>query len=108
LGTTLNIALPPGSDEHAVLASFNKALLPAMQRFRPELILVSAGLDAHLGDTLGRLAYTNHGYAQIAAALQAMAKQFTQGRMVWVLEGGYVPQANADAVQAMLHVLSGS
>lgn len=107
VGTTLNLALAPGADASALLTHMQTTLWPAMQRFRPELILVSAGLDAHVGDRLGGLAYTDQDYAEIATLLQAMAAECSLGRMVWVLEGGYVPRANADAVQQVLYRLSG-
>ena len=77
-----------------------------MQRFKPELILVSAGLDAHSGDLLGGLNYSDAGYAAIAKKVVDLANQYAQGRTVWVLEGGYVPENNANAVQAILQVLT--
>jgi acetoin utilization deacetylase AcuC-like enzyme len=104
-GYTMNVDVPAGSDEAIILKALNVQLEPAMQRFRPELILVSAGLDAHQSDLLGGLSYTDAGYAAIAQKLVTLANQYAQGRTVWVLEGGYVPENNASAVEAILQVL---
>ena len=106
-GYTMNVDVPPGSDESMLLAAIDRQLVPAMQRFRPELILVSAGLDTHQGDLLGGLNYSDAGYAAIARKLINLANQYAQGRTVWVLEGGYVPANNAHAVESILQVLIG-
>lgn len=105
LGYTMNIDLAPGSSEAPVLQAIQQQLVPAMQQFRPELILVSAGLDAHQGDTLGALQYSDHGYAAIATSLKQLAAEHAQSRMVWMLEGGYVPANNANAVEAIIAAL---
>lgn len=106
-GYTMNVDVPSGSDEAIILNALATQLAPAMQRFRPELILISAGLDAHQNDLLGGLSYTDSGYASIAQQLVKLANQYAQGRTVWVLEGGYVPENNANAVEAILRVLIG-
>ena len=107
LGTTMNIAIPRESDGATALQAIRGPLALAMQQFRPQLILVSAGLDAHAGDTLGGLRYSDADYAAIIKSLNTMAHQYAQGRMVLALEGGYVPANNASAVEAMLRVLIG-
>lgn len=105
-GYTMNIDVPPTSDESVVLQALAGQLAPVMQRFKPELVLVSAGLDAHRGDLLGGLHYSDAGYAAIADKVVQLADQYAQGRSVWVLEGGYVPENNANAVEAILQVLT--
>lgn len=102
----MNVDVPPGSDESVVLDALTTQLAPAMQRFQPALILISAGLDTHRGDLLGNLNYSEAGYADIAKTLVRLAEQYAQGRTVWVLEGGYVPANNANAVEAILQVLT--
>lgn len=104
-GYTMNVDVPAGSDEVIVLKALTTHLEPAMQRFRPDLILISAGMDAHKNDLLGGLSYSDLGYASIAKQLVKLAKLYAQGRTVWVLEGGYVPENNANAVEAILQVL---
>jgi len=105
LGYTMNIDVPPGSNEQVLLHALDQQLAPAMQQFRPELILVSAGLDAHAGDRLGALQYSDAGYGNIATRIKQLADTYAQGRMLWMLEGGYVPVQNANAVEAILAAL---
>lgn len=102
---TMNVDIPPGSNEDRVLQAIQQQLVPAMQQFRPQLVMVSAGLDAHAGDALGALRYSDAGYAAIAKAIQSLALQHAQGRMLWMLEGGYVPANNANAVEAIIGTL---
>jgi acetoin utilization deacetylase AcuC-like enzyme len=106
-GYTVNVDVPAGSDEAILLAAIDRQLVPAMQRFQPELVLVSAGLDTHQGDLLGGLNYSDAGYAAIAGKLINLANQYAQGKTVWVLEGGYVPANNAHAVESILQALMG-
>ncbi|WP_088177797.1 histone deacetylase [Methylophilus sp. 5] len=104
-GYTMNVDVPPSSDEHILLRALDQQLVPAMRQFRPQLIMVSAGLDAHAGDRLGALQYSDRGYGEVATRLKQLAETYAQGRMVWLLEGGYVPLQNADAVEAMIGAL---
>jgi acetoin utilization deacetylase AcuC-like enzyme len=105
VGYTMNVDVPPGSNERLVLQAIEQQLVPAMRQFHPELIMVSAGLDAHKGDALGGLQYSDTGYAALATAVKQLATRYTLGRMVWMLEGGYVPANNANAVEAIARVL---
>lgn len=105
VGYTMNLDVPPGSSELRVLQAIEHRLGSAMEQFQPELIMVSAGLDAHAGDTLGALQYSDAGYAALAKAIKQLAVHYSQGRMVWVLEGGYVPANNAKAVEAITRAL---
>jgi len=88
-GYTLNIPLPAGSGYAAYALAFEQVLLPVLQRFRPELILVSAGQDANAYDPLGRMRLTRPGYRALAASLTAAAGELCQGRIVMLQEGGY-------------------
>lgn len=106
-GYTMNVDVAAGSDESMLLAAIETQLVPAMQRFQPELVLVSAGFDTHQADLLGGLNYSDAGYAAIARKLTSLANQYAQGKTVWVLEGGYVPANNAHAVESILQVLIG-
>jgi acetoin utilization deacetylase AcuC-like enzyme len=105
LGYTMNVDVSPGSNESRLLQAIGQPLTQAMQQFRPEVIMVSAGLDAHQGDTLGALQYSDAGYAAVAKAIKALATEYAQGRMVWMLEGGYVPANNANAVESIIRTL---
>ena len=84
-----------------------KAIVPAVRRFKPELIIISAGYDAHLHDPLGILAVSTGGYANLAAIVYNLAAECCGGRLVGVLEGGYNLQALADSALATLAVWAG-
>jgi len=106
-GNAVNISLPAGSGDPEYAACFERVIGPAVRRFEPELILVSAGFDAHLADPLADMAVTESGYAFMAGHIQTLAEELTEGRSVWVLEGGYRLEALARSVAAVLRVLLG-
>jgi acetoin utilization deacetylase AcuC-like enzyme len=88
-GTNLNIPLPPGSGHGAYLAAFDRVVLPALQRFRPQLIVVASGLDASAMDPLGRMLCTSETYRAMAARIVGAADSLCAGRLVATHEGGY-------------------
>jgi len=88
-GCNLNIPLPPGSGHGAYLAVFDRVVLPALQRFRPQLIVVASGLDASAMDPLGRMMCTSETYRAMAANIVAAADSLCAGRLVATHEGGY-------------------
>ncbi len=105
-GYTLNIPLPQHSGDSMYLDIFDTIVLPQVQNFAPECILVSAGFDAHESDPLGAMDLTTHGYEKLTKAIQALAQKYCPGRLLYVLEGGYNPQALAQNVLACVKVLS--
>ena len=106
-GNIVNLSLPAGSGNAEYVAAFEQVIVPAVQRFQPELILVSAGFDAHLADPLADMAVTEEGYGFMAARIQQLADEHADGRMVWVLEGGYRLEAIARSAATVLRVLLG-
>jgi acetoin utilization deacetylase AcuC-like enzyme len=88
-GATVNVGLPAGSGDVEYLAVFDEVMLPALRRFRPDLILVSAGFDAHEDDPLAGMRVTRKGFAAMAARLRALADGISGGRLVVAMEGGY-------------------
>jgi acetoin utilization deacetylase AcuC-like enzyme len=82
--TTLNIPLPAGSGDEVYLEAFERVVEPAVERFEPELVLVSAGFDAHEGDPLGDMEVTEDGFRELARHCAALSD-----RVAAVLEGGY-------------------
>jgi acetoin utilization deacetylase AcuC-like enzyme len=104
-GFTLNVDLPAGATDAAARAALRDPLVPAMERFKPEFVLVSAGFDGHAGDPLGGMKYTDDGYAAMARDLLGIARQHASGRIVFLLEGGYAMQNLADSVDGILTVL---
>lgn len=106
-GNTINVALPARSGDEAFLAALRERLAPAMERFQPQFILVSAGYDAHLDDPLGDLAVTTEGYRLIYRELATLAERHCSGRLVAALEGGYHLESMPAAVVATLAGLAG-
>ncbi len=88
-GATINVGLPGGSDDAIYAAVFDHVFVPALDKFQPDIVLVSAGFDAFEHDPLAGMRVTREGFAQMANRLRAAADRLTQGRIVAVLEGGY-------------------
>jgi acetoin utilization deacetylase AcuC-like enzyme len=106
-GHTINIPLSAGQRDETYLRLFDERLLPAVQRYRPELILISAGYDAHAHDPLGGMRLTESGFAAFTERLSDLAAAHCDNRLVAILEGGYDPPALARSVAATLRVLDG-
>ena len=101
LGTTLNIPLHAGTDAQQWLARLDTDILPAMDSFEPEMIMVSCGFDAHEADPLAQLRLQAQTYAEVAQRVRIRAG----GRSVWILEGGYDLTALGDSSRAVLSTL---
>jgi len=104
-GTTANFPMPPGSGDTAFMAVMEQAILPLLERFKPEMILVSYGFDTHWREPLGHLLLSADGYARIIASLRQFAQQNCQGRIMLTLEGGYDLEAAADCTLSVLNAL---
>jgi acetoin utilization deacetylase AcuC-like enzyme len=107
LGRTLNIPLQYGVGDEGFAAVYDELIIPALRRFEPELILVSAGYDGHWNDPLGPLALSVNGYAMLTERLRDAARELCDGRIVLSLEGGYNEEALGACVVASLGVLQG-
>jgi len=107
LGTTLNIPFPPGTQDEEYLAQFDRQALPVIENFAPEFILVSAGYDGHAGDPLASMSLSLGAYETITASTIALARRFSGGRLVGVLEGGYNLDVLAGSVSYFLKTLLG-
>lgn len=88
-GTTLNLPLPGGSGDISMRTVFDEVIVPSAQRFKPDIILVSAGYDAHVLDPLASLQFTTGTYYTLASNIKELAKDLCGGRCVFFLEGGY-------------------
>jgi acetoin utilization deacetylase AcuC-like enzyme len=104
---TVNIPLPPWSGDREYLLAFEQVIVPVARRFQPQIILVSAGYDAHWADNISSMQVTVGGYARIATILKQLAMELCQGHLVFALEGGYHLQALAHSVKATIEVLLG-
>jgi len=107
-GTTVNIPLPAGCGDDEYLLAFEQIIVPAVRRFRPQLILVSAGYDPHWADGLAMMQVSVTGFAQMATIIQELADELCSGRLVFTLEGGYNLTALAASVKATFDVLLGN
>jgi acetoin utilization deacetylase AcuC-like enzyme len=85
----MNRPLPAGSGREEILGAFRTALLPKMDEFRPDLVLISAGFDSRTGDPLGHFRLTDADFGELTTLLQEVADKHSGGRLVSVLEGGY-------------------
>ncbi len=88
-GNVLNLPLPPGTGSDGFRAAWREQLLPALDGFRPQLLFVSAGFDAHRLDPLAQLELGADDYRWLTAELVAIANRHADGRVVSMLEGGY-------------------
>lgn len=91
LGFTKNIPLPAYCKDQDYLSIFETLVHPLALKYQPELILVSAGFDAHESDPLGFMNLTTEGYGLLAMRTKKMAEELCEGRLVFFLEGGYNP-----------------
>jgi acetoin utilization deacetylase AcuC-like enzyme len=105
-GTTLNCPFAAGAGGKEIVGAFRERLLPAARRFRPELVLLSAGFDSRKGDPLGGFRLEDADFAALTRLLLDLARESAGGRLVAVLEGGYALDGIAAGAAAMVRELS--
>lgn len=104
-GFTKNIPFRPATSEADFLARFDAEVLPALRQFKPEILLISAGFDAHRDDPIADLRLTEQGYATMTRRLNEVAAESCGGRIISLLEGGYNLDALAASVAAHVRAL---
>ncbi|KAF5768094.1 putative histone deacetylase [Helianthus annuus] len=97
-GATLNLPLAGGSGDIAMRTVFDEVIVPSAQRFKPDIILVSAGYDGHVLDPLANFQFTTGTYYMLASNIKQLAKELCGGRCVFFLEGGYNLKSLSDSV----------
>lgn len=107
-GSKVNIPLPAGCGDEEYRQVFREIVVPLIGRFNPQLILVSAGYDAHWADGLAMMQMTVSGFAEITGEVKRLADDLCWGRLVFTLEGGYNLKALAASVRASLDILLGN
>ena len=107
-GATLNVPLPPGSGDLECERAFEERFMPAAEAFRPDLIIVSAGFDAHALDPLGGMLVSTDGFGRLTDLAVRAARELCGGRLVSVLEGGYRLSSLGDSVVKHLERLCSS
>ena len=98
-GKTINIPLPAGVGDKGFEDLYGAIVIPALRRFSPDIILVSAGYDAHQADPLAGLTVTGHGFYEITRLLADCSRELAEDRLLMVLEGGYNPEALAISIR---------
>jgi len=107
-GTKVNIPLPAGCGDNEYRLAFEQIIAPAARRFKPQLILVSAGYDGHWADSIALMQLSVSGFGEMARVIQGLASELCEGRLVFILEGGYHLGALAASVRATFDVLLGN
>ena len=105
-GCTMNCPFPAGAGRAEIVQAFRKQLEPAADRFKPELVLISAGFDSRIDDPLGRFTLTDEDFAELTAIMLEMADKHANGRLISVLEGGYNLSGLASAALAHVRALN--
>ena len=106
-GYTLNVPLEAGATDGDYAAVFNALVIPVIDQFKPQLMLISAGYDAHERDPLARMRVSTGGYALLTKALCDAAERHCHGRIVAVTEGGYDLAALRACLDSTIAVLDG-
>ncbi len=104
-GSTLNLPLPAGCGDAEYGAAFEEIIAPTLLEFRPEILLVSAGFDAHARDPLASMQVTRRGFRGFTATLRAVAEEACEGRILLTLEGGYDADALGESVAEVIEAL---
>ena len=105
LGYNINVALDCGAGDREIIHAFETQLMPAALSFRPDFILISAGFDSRIDDTLGCFNITDEGYAAMTAMVKTIARKSGHERIVSVLEGGYNLPGLASGIPAHIRAL---
>jgi len=103
-GFTVNLPVPPGADDRMFCALVDRVAIPLAREFAPQLLLISAGYDAHREDPLGECRVTEQGYADMTRAMRRLGEEL-EAPVGCVLEGGYALDALATSVAATLTAL---
>jgi acetoin utilization deacetylase AcuC-like enzyme len=106
-GFTVNVPLPPGPGDGEYARIFEEILEPVAMEYQPDLVLVSAGFDIYHKDPLGGMAVTPRGFANLARIILEFARKTCDGKVVFVLEGGYHLEGLRDSAREVLRTMRG-
>ena len=104
-GFTVNLPLEVGADDEDYRVALSEVALPVVRQFRPDLVVVSAGFDAHERDPIGGMRLTTGGFAAMTTEIRNVAEECCAGRLVAVTEGGYDLRALGDCLREVVRVL---
>ena len=105
-GRTVNVALPAGCGDADYMSAFERVFEPMFERFEPDLVVVSAGYDAHVRDPLAGMNVSTEGFGAMAARVSTLASEYAGG-LAYVLEGGYHLEGLSSAVEATIAATTG-
>jgi acetoin utilization deacetylase AcuC-like enzyme len=103
----VNVPLPAGAGSREFRAAVSREWLPALEEFKPELVIFSAGFDAHAEDDMAMLRFADADYGWVTEQVKALADRHAQGRMLSMLEGGYALSALGRSAVQHIRVLAG-
>jgi len=106
-GYSVNVPLPPQRDDSELALVYHSLLEPLAREYRPQLILVSAGFDAHCDDPIGGMRVSEYGFAALARIVLDLADELCSGKSVFILEGGYDLGALRASTRAVLETMLG-
>lgn len=104
-GFTVNIPFPPGSSDDSYTTALKEFFIPLSNQFDPDFIMVSTGLDAHARDPLTQLQLSSNGYELLTNTAIGQAKKICDGKILFVLEGGYTVEVVAESVSKTIETL---
>ncbi len=104
-GATLNVPMPAGCGDPEYVGVFQRIVVPVTRHFRPDVILISCGFDAHRDDPLAAMNVSGDGFRAMARIMRAVADEVCQGRLALVLEGGYAASGLRAGTEAILGAL---
>ena len=103
----VNVPLPAGAGSRQFREAVEAAWMPALENFRPQLVIFSAGFDAHAEDDMAMLRFNDADYAWVTEQVKAIADRYSKGRMVSMLEGGYSLSALGRSAIQHIKVMGG-
>lgn len=108
LGTKVNVPLPAGTGDEGYMMAYREILRPVAMEFQPDIVLASAGHDAHKDDPLGGMKMSTSGFGAIAGLVKSIADECCDGMLAVTLEGGYNLEAQAESVVSELRAFQGT
>jgi len=106
VGSTINIAMPPGCGDSEYVGVLQRIVMPAAMAFEPDVILISCGFDAHRDDPLASMEISQDGFGAMAMTMRGLADSLCGGRIVYILEGGYSLLGVREGARAVLESLT--
>ena len=105
-GTTVNIPMPAGCGDREYVGVMRRIVAPVARHFRPEMILVSCGFDAHRDDPLASMEVSEAGFLELTSIIRGLADELCESRLLFVLEGGYAASGLIEGTRALLNGLT--